>query len=131
MPKKTAATTAAGATVTMPTLKQGATGLVVARLQNVLTNAAPGQWETTPGAIDEHFGPKTTKAVKAFQKFAGLKATGVVDVDTWAGAIPNLNSRLAATVGVDARPQVSAERSAPAAGTGRRPAAARRSRSGL
>jgi peptidoglycan hydrolase-like protein with peptidoglycan-binding domain len=83
---------------------------LVARLQNVLTNAAPGQWETTPGPIDEHFGPKTTKTVEAFQKFAGLEVTGVVDAETWAGAIPSLSSTLATTVGVDARPQVSAER---------------------
>ena len=109
MAKKTEPTTGAGATLQMSTLKQGDTGLLVARLQNVLTNAAPGQWETTPGPIDEHFGPKTTKAVKAFQKFAGLKATGVVDDDTWAAALPTLNSTLAATVGVDARPQLSAE----------------------
>ncbi|HUR23519.1 MAG TPA: peptidoglycan-binding domain-containing protein [Acidimicrobiales bacterium] len=98
--------TGAGATLQMPTLKQGSTGLVVARLQNVLTQAAPGQWETTPGPIDEHFGPKTTKAVKAFQKFAGLKSTGVVDDNTWAAAIPRLNSTLARTVGLDARPQL-------------------------
>jgi peptidoglycan hydrolase-like protein with peptidoglycan-binding domain len=101
--------TGAGATLHMPTLKHGSTGLVVARLQNVLTNAAPGQWETTPGPIDEHFGPKTTKAVKAFQRFAGLKATGVVDDDTWAAALPSQNSTLATTVGVDVRSQLRAE----------------------
>ena len=109
MAKKTERSTDAGASLQMPRLKQGSSGLVVGRLQNVLTNAAPGQWETTPGPIDEHFGPKTTKAVKAFQKFAGLKTTGVVDDDTWAAALPSLNSTLAATVGVDARPQLSAE----------------------
>ena len=107
MAKKTESTD--GATLQMPTLKQGSTGLVVGRLQNVLTNAAPGQWETTPGPIDEHFGPKTTKAVKAFQKFSGLKASGVVDDKTWAAELPSLNSTLATTVGVDARPQLSAE----------------------
>jgi peptidoglycan hydrolase-like protein with peptidoglycan-binding domain len=109
MAKKTEPITDAGAPRHMPTLKQGSAGLVVARLQNVLTHGAPGQWETTPGPIDEHFGKKTTKAVKAFQKFAGLKATGVVDDDTWAAAIPRLNSTLAATVGVDARPQLTIE----------------------
>jgi peptidoglycan hydrolase-like protein with peptidoglycan-binding domain len=109
MAKKTEPTAGTGATVQMPTLKQGSSGLVVARLQNVLTNAAPGRWETTPGPIDEHFGPKTAKAVKAFQKFAGLKATGVVDEDTWAAALPKLNSTLATTVGVDVRPQLTAE----------------------
>ncbi|HEV2760366.1 MAG TPA: peptidoglycan-binding domain-containing protein [Acidimicrobiales bacterium] len=105
--EKSEPTTGAGAAPQMPTLKEGSTGLVVARLQNVLTNAAPGQWETTPGPIDEHFGPKTTKAVKAFQKFAGLKATGVVDDDVWAAALPSLSSTLASTVGVDVRPQLS------------------------
>ena len=109
MAKKTEPTAGAGATLQMPTLKKGSAGLVVARLQNVLTNAAPGQWETTPGPIDEHFGPKTTKAVKAFQTFAGLKASGVVDDATWAAPIPSLNSTLAATVGVDARPQLRME----------------------
>jgi peptidoglycan hydrolase-like protein with peptidoglycan-binding domain len=93
----------------MPTLKQGATGLVVARLQNVLTNGAPGQWETTPGPIDEHFGAKTTKAVKAFQKFAGIKANGIVDDTTWAATIPSFKSTLASTVGVDARLQLRAD----------------------
>ena len=93
----------------LPTLKQGATGLVVARLQNVLTNGAPGQWETTPGPIDEHFGAKTTKAVKAFQKFAGLKANGVVDDTTWAATIPSFKSTLGTTVGVDARRQLRSE----------------------
>ena len=109
MAKKTEPAPDAGAARNMPTLKAGATGLVVARLQNVLTNGAPGQWETTPGPIDEHFGPKTTKAVKAFQKYAGLKANGVVDDATWAAAIPSLRSTLAATVGMDARLQLSAE----------------------
>jgi len=90
----------------MPTLQQGATGLIVARLQNVLTHGARGQWETTPGPIDERFGAKTKKAVKAFQAFAGLKADGVVNDATWAAAIPSFKSTLATTVGVDVRRQL-------------------------
>lgn len=85
----------------MPTLKEGSTGLVVGRLQNVLTNGAPGQWETTPGPIDEHFGPKTKKAVKAFQKWAGLKSDGVVDDRTWAASLGTLNATLESTVGLN------------------------------
>jgi peptidoglycan hydrolase-like protein with peptidoglycan-binding domain len=85
----------------MPTLEQGSSGLVVARLQNVLTNGAPGQWETTPGPIDEQFGPKTKKAVKAFQKWAGVRADGVVGDRTWAASLHALNATLETTVGLN------------------------------
>ena len=41
----------------MPILKQGSSGEVVRSLQRVLTNGAPGQWNTTPQGIDGDFGP--------------------------------------------------------------------------
>ena len=40
----------------IPTLQQGSTGEVVRSLQQVLTNGAPGQWETTPQGVDGDFG---------------------------------------------------------------------------
>ena len=83
----------------MPTLKKGATGLLVARLQNVLAHGAPGQWEKTPGPIDEHFGPKTTACVKAFQSWAGIPANGTVDDRTWSVSIPAMNGTLETVVG--------------------------------
>ncbi len=85
----------------MPALQQGATGLVVARLQNVLTNGAPGQWDVGPGPIDEDFGPKTKKAVKAFQAWAGVRADGIVGDRTWAASLHALNATLETTVGLE------------------------------
>jgi hypothetical protein len=43
----------------MPTLHEGSTGAVVSSLQQVLSNGASGQWNTSPGAIDGNFGPAT------------------------------------------------------------------------
>jgi len=85
----------------MPTLKQGSTGLVVARLQNVLTNGAPGQWAVTPGPIDEQFGPKTKKAVKALQTWAGIKSDGIVGDATWSVSLHALSATLESTVGLN------------------------------
>ena len=85
----------------MPTLAEGSAGLVVARLQNVLTNGAPGQWETTPGPIDEHFGAKTTKAVKAFQAWGGVAVDGVVGDQTWSVSLHALSATLESVVGLD------------------------------
>jgi hypothetical protein len=47
----------------MPLLAQGSTGEVVRHLQNILTVAAPGQWDTTPQGIDDDFGPHTRASV--------------------------------------------------------------------
>jgi peptidoglycan hydrolase-like protein with peptidoglycan-binding domain len=82
----------------MPTVKKGSKGLVVARLQNVLTHGAPGQWKTTPGPIDEKFGPKTKACVEAFQRWAGIPANGVVDARTWAVPIPSMDGTLETVV---------------------------------
>lgn len=85
----------------MPILHEGSSGLVVARLQNVLTNGAPGQWGTTPGPIDEAFGPLTTAAVKAFQTWGGVPADGVVGDMTWSVSLHALSATLETTVGLD------------------------------
>jgi peptidoglycan hydrolase-like protein with peptidoglycan-binding domain len=85
----------------MPVLKKGATGLVVARLQNVLTNGAPGQWGTTPGPIDEHFGPQTAAAVEAFQSWGGVAADGVVGDRTWSVSLHALSATLESVVGLE------------------------------
>jgi hypothetical protein len=50
----------------MPTLQEGSTGAVVNSLQTLLTNGAPGQWNTTPQGIDGNFGPHTKASVVAF-----------------------------------------------------------------
>lgn len=84
----------------MPTLQLGSKGLVVARLQNVLTNGAPGQWTTTPGPIDEDFGPLTKAGVEAFQAWAGVPADGVVGDRTWAASLHALSATLETTVGL-------------------------------
>ncbi|MFN2607573.1 MAG: peptidoglycan-binding protein [Acidimicrobiales bacterium] len=84
----------------MPILRQGTAGLVVARLQNVLTNGAPGQWTTTPGPIDEHFGPSTEASVKAFQTWGGVPADGVVGDRTWSVSLHALSATLETTVGL-------------------------------
>jgi len=85
----------------MPTLREGSAGLVVGRLQNVLTNGAPGQWGTTPGPIDEDFGPLTAAAVKAFQTWGGVAADGVVGDVTWSVSLHALSATLESVVGLD------------------------------
>ena len=102
MPKKRQPTSDPGPTaarIRMPTLKKGAKGVIVARLQNVLTHGAPGQWETTPGRIDEQFGAQTKACVQAFQAWAGVPANGIVDDRTWSVPIPAMNGTLESVVG--------------------------------
>ncbi|MEU2840806.1 N-acetylmuramoyl-L-alanine amidase [Streptomyces sp. NPDC007076] len=66
----------AGAT---PSLRQGASGDGVKRLQRALT-AALG---STVG-VDGGFGPETVTAVRGYQTSRGLTADGIVGPDTWA-----------------------------------------------
>ncbi|RSN21103.1 hypothetical protein DMC61_36275 [Amycolatopsis sp. WAC 04169] len=61
-----------------PTLRQGATGAAVNRLQRALT-AASGKTL----AIDGAFGPNTEKAVRDYQTSRGLGVDGVVGQATW------------------------------------------------
>lgn len=61
-----------------PTLRQGMKGEPVRALQSRLN-----QLGFNAGTADGDFGPKTTAAVKAFQKARGLAADGVVGPKTW------------------------------------------------
>jgi len=61
-----------------PTLKQGAKGALVEKLQLRLVRHG-----FKPGPVDGDFGTQTRTAVVAFQKAKGLPATGVVDASTW------------------------------------------------
>lgn len=85
----------------MPTLREGSTGFVVARLQNVLTNGAAGQWGTTPGPVDEVFGPQTKAAVEAFQGWGDVPVDGIVGDRTWAVSLHATNATLETMVGLD------------------------------
>ncbi|MGW0804436.1 peptidoglycan-binding domain-containing protein [Nonomuraea sp. NPDC002799] len=78
----------------LPILREGATGDNVERLQAVLTNYAPGRWETTPGDVDGVFGPRTTRTVEAFQEWRGLLTDGVVGPTTWAAHLSDGDTSL-------------------------------------
>jgi lysozyme family protein len=73
---------------------------VVRSLQQVLTNGASGQWNTTPGALDGSFGPRTQASIKAFQKWAGVPADGVVGDQTWAVSLHAASATLESAVGL-------------------------------
>jgi peptidoglycan hydrolase-like protein with peptidoglycan-binding domain len=84
----------------MPTLQEGSTGNVVRSLQQVLTNGASGQWNTTPGAVDGSFGPNTKASVKAFQAWGGVPSDGVVGDRTWAVSLHAASATLESAVGL-------------------------------
>lgn len=84
----------------MPTLKQGSTGPVVKSLQRLLTNGAPGQWNTTPQGIDGDFGPHTKASVIAFQAFGGVAQDGIVGDQTWAVSLHAASATLESAVGL-------------------------------
>ncbi|HEY3446109.1 MAG TPA: peptidoglycan-binding protein [Myxococcales bacterium] len=62
-----------------PTLKQGASGSAVSRLQRLLNDAG-----CNPGPVDGQFGPGTRSAVEVYQSSRGLTCDGVVGPQTWA-----------------------------------------------
>lgn len=72
------ALTALGGIRAQPSLKKGAEGPQVLLLQQRLAERG-----FSPGAIDGDFGPKTERALKAFQAHAGLAANGRADAATW------------------------------------------------
>ncbi|HEX8698370.1 MAG TPA: peptidoglycan-binding protein, partial [Myxococcaceae bacterium] len=76
--KLTAAPAAGSSGGSGPTLKQGHSGAPVTALQKRLN-----QLGFNAGAADGQFGPKTTEAVKSFQRAKGLTADGVVGPKTW------------------------------------------------
>jgi len=69
---------AAAANLPPPTLRRGAEGASVERLQTALQ--AAGFYD---GRIDGDFGRGTRRAVQAFQRGAGLPDDGVVGATTW------------------------------------------------
>jgi peptidoglycan hydrolase-like protein with peptidoglycan-binding domain len=84
----------------MPTLRQGSTGDVVRRLQEVLTNGAPGQWNTTPQGVDGSFGPHTEASVRAFQSWAHVGVDGIVGDQTWSVPLHAAGATLESAVGL-------------------------------
>jgi peptidoglycan hydrolase-like protein with peptidoglycan-binding domain len=84
----------------MPTLQQGSAGPVVASLQRVLANGAPGQWGTSPGAADGDFGPRTRASVEAFQRWGHVTVDGVVGDQTWSVSLHAAGATLETTVGL-------------------------------
>jgi peptidoglycan hydrolase-like protein with peptidoglycan-binding domain len=85
----------------MPVLREGATGDVVRSLQQVLTNGAPGQWNTTPGALDGSFGAKTRASVEAFQQWGGVPSDGIIGDRTWGVSLHAANATLETAVGLE------------------------------
>ena len=85
----------------MPTLQEGSTGAVVSSLQQVLSNGASGQWNTSPGAVDGSFGPATKASVKAFQTWGGVTADGIVGDQTWAVSLHAASATLESAVGLE------------------------------
>ena len=63
-----------------PTLKKGSRGVFVTLLQTMLVNRG---YDVGTSGIDGVFGQATEKAVKSFQKAAGLAADGIVGRLTW------------------------------------------------
>ena len=84
----------------MPILQEGSSGNVVRSLQQLLTNGASGQWNTTPGAVDGSFGPNTKASVKAFQTWGGVPSDGVVGDRTWAASLHAAGATLESSVGL-------------------------------
>jgi immune inhibitor A len=70
---------APGSTPSDPVLRRGSKGSDVRRLQQALVNLA-----FDPGTVDGDFGPRTEKAVRAYQTSRGLVGDGIVGKKTWA-----------------------------------------------
>ena len=75
--------------------------VVVRGLQTILTNGAPGQWNTTPQGIDGSFGPHTRASVIAFQNWGHVAADGIVGDQTWAVSLHAMMSTLESAVGLN------------------------------
>lgn len=85
-----------------PSLHEGSHGAIVERLQVSLNE---GRGEFAPSgdpvlAVDGAYGPKTAAAVRGTQQEAGIAATGVVDLRTWAIPVHAAGEVLANLVGV-------------------------------
>jgi len=66
-----------------PQVGPGAHGPVVTALQTALRKYRGPNTPTDPGAADGQFGPKTEKAVKAYQADRSVTADGIVGDRTW------------------------------------------------
>lgn len=77
-PVKESQTAAATGVISMNTLRNGSKGTQVRVLQWLLNEKGHNA-----GTVDGAFGANTLKAVKAFQKAAGLTVDGVVGKNTW------------------------------------------------
>lgn len=64
----------------MPVLKKGSKGEAVKKLQGLLYQLG---YDLGDDGADGIFGPKTEKAVKAFQRNAGIEVDGIVGEITW------------------------------------------------
>jgi peptidoglycan hydrolase-like protein with peptidoglycan-binding domain len=84
----------------MPVLQEGSKGAVVKRLQEVLTNGAPGEWNVTPQGVDGDFGPNTKKSVKAFQTWGQVTSDGIVGDNTWGVSLHAAGATLESQVGL-------------------------------
>jgi peptidoglycan hydrolase-like protein with peptidoglycan-binding domain len=84
----------------MPTLQNGSNGNAVRSLQQILTNGAPNQWGTAPGAIDGAFGPHTQASVEAFQGWGGVGVDGIVGDRTWSVSLHAAMATLETAVGL-------------------------------
>jgi peptidoglycan hydrolase-like protein with peptidoglycan-binding domain len=78
--------------VAAPTLRRGATGSLVVRLQKILQLRG-----TDPGVADGRFGPRTQLAVQAFQRANGLKTDGIVGPITWRALLTDTATPVAPT----------------------------------
>jgi hypothetical protein len=84
----------------MPVLREGAQGEPVMEVQVALTEYAEQRWELVPERADGVFGPDTTTAVAAFQRWHGLNADGIVGDQTWAAGLDSVSSTLESRVGL-------------------------------
>lgn len=85
----------------MPVLRIGSTGSAVRRVQQVLTDGAPGEWHVTPQGIDGVFGNQTRDSVEAFQKWAEVPADGVIGQRTWDASMHAAGANFETVVGLE------------------------------
>jgi peptidoglycan hydrolase-like protein with peptidoglycan-binding domain len=83
----------------MPVLREGARGELVTGLQAALTEYAAQRWETVPERVDGVFGPDTTAAVEAFQRWHGIGVDGIVGDEAWAAELDSAGNTLEVRAG--------------------------------
>jgi peptidoglycan hydrolase-like protein with peptidoglycan-binding domain len=85
-----------------PTLTEGATGIVVEKLQTAL-NEGRGDFAPSSNPVlvtDGVYGPQTSAAVKGAQASGGIEADGIVGLQTWALPVHAAGQVLADLCGV-------------------------------